>query len=98
MKLNQKKIFFYLFIVIFTIGIIYIFFNEYGYIKYSKLSTEVDSIKNEINRLKTENENLKAEIDSLQKRIPAKIEEVAREKYNMIKPNELQVEIEKEKE
>jgi len=97
MKINRKKIFFYLFAVIFFIGLIYILFNEYGFIKYSKLSSQVDSIKSEINKLKTENENLKNEIDSLRNKIPAKMEEVAREKYDMVKPDEVTIEIEKEK-
>ena len=97
MKIERKKIFFYLFIAIFTVGLLYILFNEYGFVKYSKLSNQVDSIKSEIHNLKTENENLKSEIDSLKGKIPAKMEEVAREKYDMVKPNEVTVEIEKEK-
>lgn len=97
MKFNKKKFFLYLFIIIFTFGLLYILFNEYGFIKYSKLSSQVDSIKLEINKLKTENENLKNEIDSLKRNIPAKMEEIAREKYDMVKPNEVTVEIEKEK-
>jgi cell division protein FtsL len=97
MKFERKKIFFYLFVGIFTIGLLYILFNEYGFVKYSKLSSQVDSIKSEINSLKTENENLKNEIDSLKRKIPAKMEELAREKYDMVKPNEVTVEIEKEK-
>ncbi len=97
MKFERKKIFFYLFIGIFTIGLFYILFNEYGFVKYSKLSGQVDSIKSEINQLKTANENLKNEIDSLKRKIPAKMEEIAREKYDMVKPNEVTVEVEKEK-
>ncbi len=93
MKFNQKKIFLYLFIGIFSIGLLYILFNEYGFVKYSKLSSQVDSIKSEINMLKTENENLKNEIDSLRRKVPAKMEEIAREKYDMVKPNEVTVEI-----
>jgi cell division protein FtsB len=39
---------------------------------------------------------LEAEIDSLKRNVPAKIEKIAREKYNMIRPNEKKIEFKAE--
>jgi cell division protein FtsB len=41
-----------------------------------------------------ENVRLKNEIDSLQKKVPAKMEQVAREKYNMKRKDETLIEVE----
>ena len=41
------------------------------------------------------NKILEAEIDSLKKKVPAKIEKIAREKYNMKRKNEQVIRIEK---
>ena len=65
-------------------------------IKYVKLNNEVESLNKEIGKLEEENINLKNEIDSLKKEIPAKIEQIAREKYDMIKEGEKIIEVKKE--
>lgn len=90
----KGKFFFYLFIVILLIGIIYIFFNEHGVIKYFGLKSKVDSMEVELKNVKLENKQLKNEIDSLQKKIPAKMEQIAREKYNMKREGEIKIEVE----
>jgi cell division protein FtsB len=90
----KGKLFFYLFIAILVIGIIYIFFNEHGVIKYFGLKSKVDSMQVELKNVKLENERLKNEIDSLQKKIPAKMEQIAREKYNMKREGETKIEVE----
>ena len=95
-KNKRKKIFLYLFAIIILTGIIYLFFNEHGIIKYVKLSNEVESLNKQIGKLEEDNINLKNEIDSLKKEIPAKIEQVAREKYDMIKEGEKIIEVKKE--
>ena len=92
-KNKKNKFFLYTFIVIFLIGLIYFVFNEHGLIKYMKLANEIDSLNQEISTLKKENENLNTEIDSLKKGIPAKIEKLAREKYDMIKEGEQIIEV-----
>ena len=94
MSKTKGKFFFYLFIVILLIGIIYIFFNEHGVIKYFGLKSKVDSMEVELKNVKLENERLKNEIDSLQKKIPAKMEQIAREKYNMKREGEIKIEVE----
>lgn len=80
--------------LIFLTGIIYLSFNEYGIVKYIKLNNQVSELNEKINAVEKENKRLQAEIDSLEKKIPAKIEEVAREKYNMMRPGESKIVIE----
>ena len=92
---KRKGIFLYLIAVILIIGILYLVFNEHGFIKYSKLKKEVDSLNTQISNLQHDNELLKNEIDSLKKEIPAKIEKLAREKYDMIKDGERTIELKK---
>jgi cell division protein FtsB len=93
---GKRKYVLYLFIVIIVIGVLYIFFNERGVIKFYGLKSQVDSMQVELERVKLENERLKNEIDSLQKNIPAKMEQVAREKYNMKRESETVIEVEEE--
>lgn len=90
----KKKFVMYLFIVIIILGLVYIFFNERGLMKYYGLKSQVDSMQVELENIKLENERLKNEVDSLQKKIPAKMEQVAREKYNMKREGETVIEIE----
>ena len=90
----KKKFVMYLFIVIIILGLVYIFFNERGLMKYYGLKSQVDSMQVEFEKIKLENEQLKNEVDSLQKKIPAKMEQVAREKYNMKREGETVIEIE----
>ena len=49
-----------------------------------------------ITQLEEENRKLEAEIDSLKRNVPAKIEKIAREKYDMIRPNEKKIEFKPE--
>lgn len=94
MAKNKRKIVGYLFVAILVVGILYIFFNERGVIKYVGLKSRVDSIQVELENVKLENERLKNEIDSLKRKIPAKMEQVAREKYNMKREGETLIEVE----
>ena len=91
---GKRKFVLYLFVVIIVIGIIYIIFNERGVSKYIGLKSQVDSMQIELEQVKLENERLKNEIDSLQKKIPAKMEQIAREKYNMKREGEIKIEVE----
>jgi cell division protein FtsB len=94
MAKNKKKLLLYLFIAIIVLGLLYIFFNERGMIKYYGLKSQVDSMKVELDKIKLDNERLKNEIDSLKKQIPAKMEQIAREKYNMKREGETLIEVE----
>ena len=82
-----------LFLIIIFLGSLYLLFNNFGIIKYMKLKKEVDSLTQTIEEIKAENKRLEAEIDSLKKLESVKIEQIAREKYNMIKPNEKKIDV-----
>lgn len=73
--------------VLFLAVFAFLFFNENGILKYIKLRNEISNLENEINKTEEKLKQLQTEIDSLQKS-DYKIEQVAREKYNMLKPNE----------
>ena len=80
--------------VIFLAGIIFLLFNEYGIVKFIRLNNQVNELNKQINEVEQQNKRLQAEIDSLENKVPAKIEEVAREKYNMIRPGESKIVVE----
>lgn len=94
MAKGKKKYVLYIFLAIIVIGVIYILFNERGVIKYMGLKGRIDSIQVELEEVKLENERLKNENDSLKQKIPAKMEQVAREKYNMKREGETLIEVE----
>jgi len=94
MSKGKRKYVLYLFIAIIIIGVLYFLFNERGFVKYMGLKSRVDSIQVELEKIKLENVRLKNEIDSLQRKVPAKMEQVAREKYNMKRKDETLIEVE----
>lgn len=96
LKISKQKILLAIFFTIALAGFAYLTFNETGIIKYVNVKSEVDSLKAVVRKLEEENKTISAENDSLQKKIPAKIEKVAREKYSMSKKNELIIKIEKQ--
>ncbi|NCQ17566.1 MAG: hypothetical protein COZ80_04425 [Ignavibacteria bacterium CG_4_8_14_3_um_filter_37_9] len=95
-KISKQKILLVIFFTIAFAGFAYLTFNETGIMKYIKIKSEVDSLKAEVEKLEAENKIISAENDSLLKKIPAKIERVAREKYSMGKKNEIVIKIEKQ--
>jgi cell division protein FtsL len=90
---KDRKFKVYIFFALFLCGVVFLFFNESGVIKYAKLEKEVNSLNEQVIKLQNENKDLEAEIDSLQRKVPAKIEKIAREKYGMKRPNEKSIEI-----
>ena len=83
----------YIFIILVLLGTAFLIFNESGVLKYAKLRNEVSSLNEQIGNLQKENKNLQAEIDSLQRKEPAIIERVAREKYDMIRKGEKSIKV-----
>ena len=83
----------YVFFFIFLAGVVFLVFNESGILKYLKLRNEVNDLNKKIENLQKENKGLEAEIDSLLRKEPAKIERIAREKYNMQRPNEKSIQV-----
>ncbi len=96
LKLSNQKILLVIFFTIALAGFSYLTFNETGIVKYVKVKSEVDSLKAVVKKLEEENKIISAENDSLVKKIPAKIERIAREKYSMSKKNEIVIKIEKQ--
>lgn len=90
LKSNRVK---FVFIVLLSlVGGVYLLFNEKGIIRYVELKNEVDDLNAKIELLEKENKKLEGEIDSLKMNIPSKIERMAREKYDIIRPNEQKIE------
>jgi len=96
LRFSNQKILLVIFFTIAVAGFSYLAFNETGIVKYVKVKSEVDSLKAVVKKLETENKIISAENDSLLKKIPAKIERVAREKYSMSKKNEIIIKIDKQ--
>ncbi len=93
---KNKKVRNYFFLLLFIAGLIFLFFNEQGVIKYLKLKSVVKDINTQMEKVEKENKRLKNEADSLKQKIPAKIERTAREKFNMIREGEKAIKVEKE--
>lgn len=88
---NKFKLFIYF--LIFIAAASFFLFSRYGILKYIYLLDQQEKLKSRIEEIETENKNLKNELDSL-KSVDAKIEKVAREKYNMKRKNEKVIRIE----
>jgi cell division protein FtsB len=94
--IENKKTRFYIIATIVIIGTMYLLFNNFGVVKYAKVKSELEDLNIRITQLEEENRMLEAEIDSIKRNVPAKIEKIAREKYDMIRPNEKKVEFKAE--
>ena len=92
--MQKNKIKYIIYLIIILIGLAYVLFNKYGIFKYWKLETQVNELKEKITTIEKQNKILEAEIDSLKKGIPAKIERIAREKFNMKRKNEQVIRVE----
>lgn len=94
---NKNKIARYAFILLLLIGLGFLLFNNSGYLKYLKLKSELKEIRNEVSQKELENKNLQAEIDSLEKKNSIKVEQIAREKYGMMKKGEKIIKVEEKR-
>jgi cell division protein FtsB len=80
-------------LVIFTVALAFLFFNENGILKYAKMKNEIKQLNEKIVESEQRLQILDSEIDSL-KNSMMKIEKVARERYNMMLPDESEIKIE----
>ncbi len=84
----QKKIVIRILIFVIVLGTLsFLFFNENGILKFLKLRSELSRLDDEIRKTELRLQALESEIDSLKTK-KEKIERVARERYNMLLPNE----------
>jgi cell division protein FtsB len=90
---KNKFLFRILFAVVALGALTFLFFNENGILKFLKLKGELRQLDTEIRAAEDKLKTLQAEIDSLNTS-KAKIERVAREKFNMMKKNETVLKIE----
>ncbi len=90
--LKSGKVKFLFITLLSVVGGVYLLFNEKGVLRYVELKNEVDDLNQQIELLEQENKKLEGEIDSLKKKIPFKIEQTAREKYDMVRPGEKKIE------
>jgi cell division protein FtsB len=88
MTLPKKKFIYRIVFLTVTLAVLaFITFNEYGLLKYLHVKKELKQLNEEILRSEERIKAMEAEIDSL-KISKYKIEQVAREKYDMMKKNE----------
>jgi len=73
--------------VIILSAVTFLFLNENGVLKFIKLKGEINRLDDEIKKAEMKLQNLQEEIDSLNTK-KEKIERVARERYNMMLPEE----------
>jgi cell division protein FtsL len=84
----NKKFFIRLLIaVIILSAVTFLFLNENGVLKFIKLKGEINRLDDEIKKAEMKLQSLQEEIDSLNTK-KEKIEKVARERYNMMFPEE----------
>jgi cell division protein FtsB len=89
-KINIKIV---LVVLVVFMGTMFLLFNDFGILKFLKLKKEVSTLNEEIKNATEEIKVLKNQNDSLERKVPAKIEKSAREKYGMIRKGEKAIEI-----
>ena len=92
--MKKNKLLRYLFLAVVLAGLGFLVFNDSGFIRYLNLKGEVDKLNKDVISKELENKEREAEIDSLEKKNPAQIEKVAREKYGMMKKGEKVIKVE----
>jgi cell division protein FtsB len=94
MKTINNKLLIRIFIIVISLAALsFLLLNENGFLKFLKMKSELRLLNEDIRKAEERIEALDAEIDSL-KTSKAKIEKVAREKFNMMKKNEKAFKIE----
>ncbi len=91
-KKQSKVPLIFIFILLFLLSAAYVVFNDRGLLKYIKLKKEYSALQEQVKSADKKNASLRAEIDSL-KTSDVKIEQVAREKYDMRFPSETGIKV-----
>ena len=90
----SQRVRLYLYALVAFLIIAFIVFNSDGLLKYFSLKSQISEIEEQIEKVEAKLDSLNNEIELL-KNSDKKIEQVAREKYNMHKPNETPIRVEK---
>ncbi len=90
---KKSKLSLYVFIIVLAVIASFLLFNDYGLLKYLRLKSEINELNSDIERSQKIIDSLGIEIKELNEN-DLKIEEVARERYNMKRPNEKVLKIE----
>jgi len=80
------------YLIVFSVLVAILLFNDNGLVKYIELNNELDNLKTKIDEANSEILKLDMQIDSL-KNSTVKIETVAREKYRMKYDYEIPIKI-----
>jgi cell division protein FtsL len=91
-KKNSKALLVLLMILLFVLSAAYVVFNDKGLLKYISLKKEYAELQKQVKKADEKNKLHRAEIDSL-KTSDVKIEQVAREKYDMHFPTETGIKV-----
>lgn len=91
---KNKNYFLWFFVALVLLSFAFLVFNSYGLLEYWKATKRNATITEQIKKTEKEINKTGLEIDSL-KTSEKKIEQIAREKYNMLKPNEEVLKVEK---
>lgn len=92
-KKPSKKLFWYLYIVIFLAMSLFLLFNDYGLIKYLGLKNEIKELNKEIVESEQKLKELDLQIEKLREDLSI-IEKVARERFHMLGEQEKAFKIE----
>jgi cell division protein FtsB len=92
MKISPKIRFYSIFILLLA-GVLFFIFNSNGLLKYMELKERVTELQIQIDSVDRQNKMLEDQIDSLTRKVPAKIEQTARENYDMLRKGEVKVEV-----
>jgi cell division protein FtsB len=84
---NKKLIIRITIAVVFVAALAFLFLNENGILKYASMKKEIRKLDQDINNAEDRLKSIEAEIDSL-KTSKVKMEQVAREKFHMMKKSE----------
>ena len=88
---------YYVLTIITTVFVIVLVFNDFGLINYFKLKNKHKTLDEELQRLLLQQDDLRLEINKLQTD-QKYIEQIAREKFLMVKPGERVYRVKEEKE
>ena len=96
-KTKKSNFNYYILTIIITVFIMVLVLNDFGLITYFKLKNKHKALDEELQRLLVQQNDLRSEINKLQTDQDY-VEQIAREKFMMVKPGERVYRVSEEKE